>query len=372
MFQQSTSQDLELKQIVNAPSWKNNGIFEPKADNEVLRDKNNIKEKNAPTSGFWYWRSKIFVTLSAPESSKLALLVTLFVMLWIVISTVTFCLESLPKYYKNKNPSWFIIETIAVCIFTVEYVGRLLTCPKLVPFLISPLNVVDFVAILPYWIEQIFGAASPGVAVIRVIRLARVLRIFKLGRNAEGLQLVARSLKRSLDGLYLLSFFLSLAVVVFSSMIYYAEQTISHFKDGEWVYEDGTKTPFQSIPHTFWWCIVTMTTVGYGDAVPISLAGKLVASLTILCGILIIAFPIAILSSKFLDVYNEHNATKSEEKKSKGTEKLPEHDLLPARVLDLMKRKDKLSHLNADLGCKMKDIMSHYEEFEMSLSLLLK
>jgi len=178
------------------------------------------------------------------------------------------------------------------------------------------LNWIDLLSILPYYVELIVPG-GPGLAWVRVLRLARVFRIFKLGRYQEGFTLFYLTFRGSLTTLALGICFLTLGMVIFSSFMFYAEQTYAHFDDDEeqWTYNDdtilgGEKSFFQSIPHTFWWCIVTMTTVGYGDTYPISPLGKLVAGITFLGGLAIIAFPIAILGSKFLDLYLEAEAKK--------------------------------------------------------------
>ena len=83
-----------------------------------------------------------------------------------------------------------------------------------------------------------------------------------------------------------------------------AEQTSADFDPGEraWIRDDGTISPFQSIPHTFWWCMCTLTTVGYGDDVPTSSAGKVVAGITILTGVFVMAFPVILISYNYSEM----------------------------------------------------------------------
>jgi len=136
------------------------------------------------------------------------------------------------------------------------------------------MNIIDLLAILPYFITLGTELADDGsehsrtsnqamsLAVLRVIRLVRVFRIFKLSRHSKGLQILGQTIKASMRELGLLIFFLFICVVLFSSAIYFAETPEA--------------SQFASIPDAFWWAVVTMTTVGYGDMLPKSAWGKLV------------------------------------------------------------------------------------------------
>ena len=137
------------------------------------------------------------------------------------------------------------------------------------------MNLIDIVAIVPWYIELILGAGAGQLAVLRVLRLARVFRIFKVGKHAEGITMLANVMVQSLPALNLLAFFGAIGVVCFGSMIYFAEK-------GDWqppndaypkgaylrpdVYgnEMADESPFSSIPRSFWWVMTTATTVGYG------------------------------------------------------------------------------------------------------------
>jgi hypothetical protein len=137
------------------------------------------------------------------------------------------------------------------------------------------------------------GEKSQGasLAILRVIRLVRVFRIFKLSRHSKGLQILGMTLKASLRELALLIFFLFIGVILFSSAVYYAEA-------------GSERSYFKSIPDAFWWAVVTMTTVGYGDMVPLGFWGKMVGSLCAIAGVLTLALPVPVIVSNFNYFYN--------------------------------------------------------------------
>lgn len=131
-------------------------------------------------------------------------------------------------------------------------------------------------------------------AVLRVLRLVRVFRIFKLSRHSVGLQILGKTFKASVQEFMLLFFFLCIALVLFASGMYFAEG------GGE-----DKDTTFTSIPASFWYVLVTMTTVGYGDMAPVKTAGKIVGSCCALIGVLTLALPVPIIVGNFKHFYRQ-------------------------------------------------------------------
>lgn len=257
---------------------------------------------------------KIWQLFEFPDTSLGARIIAIFSVVVITLSIVTFCVETLPQFRnedegeKRKQP-WFSLETACIIWFTFEYLMRLLSSPEKLVFVRSFLNLIDIVAILPYYITlpmQDTKASSLGV--LRVIRLVRVFRIFKLSRHSRGLQILGHTLRASLRELGLLIFFLLIGVILFSSAVYYAE-------GGE------TGTHFKSIPDAFWWAVVTMTTVGYGDMRPITVWGKIVGSLCAISGVLTIALPVPVIVSNFNYFYHRENEQRAAEASKKEKER---------------------------------------------------
>ena len=153
------------------------------------------------------------------------------------------------------------------------------------------MNWIDLCAILPFYISAGLSESVKSIVVLRIMRVIRVIRILKLSRHSIGLQILGHTLKASCRELCLLVFFLSIGVIIFSSLIYYAEK-------------DVVNTKFTSIPTSFWWSIVTMTTIGYGDVVPQTFQGKIIGALCALCGVLVVALPVPVVVSNFSLYYS--------------------------------------------------------------------
>ena len=174
-----------------------------------------------------------------PDTSLAARIIAIISVSVIVISIVTFCVETLPQFRPQKvkgengtvttederfRQPWFGLETACIIWFTFEYLVRLFSSPNKLVFLRSFLNIIDIVAILPYYITlPMKSAKASSLGVLRVIRLVRVFRIFKLSRHSRGLQILGHTLRASLRELGLLIFFLLIGVILFSSAVYYAE-----------------------------------------------------------------------------------------------------------------------------------------------------
>ncbi|KAF7634175.1 hypothetical protein Mgra_00006473 [Meloidogyne graminicola] len=207
---------------------------------------------------------------------------------------------------RMEHPIFVFTERICIAFFTIEYLLRLFAAPRKLRFILKPLNLVDLLAIMPFYLElmlTLMGVDDKKLRdlrwaflVVRILRVLRVIRIIKLGRFSSGLQTFGMTLQRSQKQLQMMTIVLLTGVVFFSTMIYFLEK-------------DEKGSPFTSIPAAYWWCIVTMTTVGYGDVVPATTMGKIIASAAIMSGVLVLALPITIIVDNFIKVAQEEQQT---------------------------------------------------------------
>ncbi|KAM8953897.1 voltage-gated potassium channel regulatory subunit KCNF1 [Pelodytes ibericus] len=255
--------------------------------------------------------------MEKPESSFPARVTAVLSFLFILISSVVMCVGTIPELQvqdsKGNNvehPTLDNIETACIGWFTLEYVLRLISSPNKLHFALSFMNIIDVLAILPFYVSLILthlGASMMELTnvqqAVQALRIMRIARIFKLARHSSGLQTLTYALKSSFKELGLLLMYLAVGIFVFSALGYTMEQ--SH-----------PDTLFKSIPQSFWWAIITMTTVGYGDIYPKTTLGKLNAATSFLCGVIAIALPIHPIINNFVKYYNKQRvletATKHE------------------------------------------------------------
>jgi len=303
---------------------------------------------------------RIYLTFENPESSYSAQVVSTLVLLTIVVSSICFILGTSEDFQKepvgNNKPepedSLASVELVCLWIFVVEYIFRICTCwavraevadkekllslslgsgplhvmtpsQRLLFFCIAPSNVIDLVAVVPGVISFIISKVSPNeknaleggaFTVLRLVRLTRIFRAFKHPKLVEAVIVLRRTMYNSDKAMYLLGFQGVLGILITGSLIYLVEKgdwnpdTRSYHRFVGTEYSSlgmDTESPFLSIPHSFWWAVVTSTTVGYGDHFPTSSMGYVIAVLTMVLSSVIAALPIGVIGSNFEQVWKE-------------------------------------------------------------------
>ena len=185
----------------------------------------------------------------------------------------------------------YYFEWVVTVIFTLEYGLRLFVSRKPLRYVFSFFGLIDLLSILPTYISLLF----PGIhylMVLRVLRLLRVFRILKLLRYVAAIRILQRAIYASRFKIYIFLGATGTLVLIMGTLMYIVE---------------GDQSGFSSIPQSMYWTIVTMTTVGYGDIVPITILGKVIASFMMLIGYAIIAVPTGIVTSELYDAQQKEN-----------------------------------------------------------------
>ncbi|KAG0354570.1 hypothetical protein BC939DRAFT_440726 [Gamsiella multidivaricata] len=257
------------------------------------------------------FKRRLFLLLEDPSSSNAAFALNVWVSFAIVLSAVITTIETIPAFRSTDSAIWFFFETTMVIFFTIEFIARIIchsdSLKQLKKFLLSPLAIIDFLSIIPYYIE--FALAQDTTVYFRftIMRLFRLLRVFRTFKYSSTIimtiEVMIVAIKRSMDALSALFFFLITGTMLFSTLLYFAER-------GEWdearqVFVDANNNPstFDSIPAAFWFVMVTITTTGYGDMVPTTFIGKLISFPAMMCGILLITLPSIIIGRNFTLVW---------------------------------------------------------------------
>ncbi len=251
-----------------------------------------------PSLGWRGWTYQVIGT--AKSASGLNRAFNIFIITLILLNVTAMILESIESV-RTLVPAWFLwFEYFSVAVFSGEYVLRLWSCveepayrrPVLgrLRFAVTPLALIDLLAVLPFYLPYLSVdlRVLRMFRMVRIMRVMRIMRIAKLGRYSESVQTLLRVLYARREQLLSTVFILGMLLVVSASLMYYAER------------EAQPKT-FSSIPAAMWWAVATFTTVGYGDIYPVTVVGKLMASVMAILGIGLGALPTGILGAGFIE-----------------------------------------------------------------------
>ncbi|NOR40696.1 MAG: ion transporter [Gammaproteobacteria bacterium] len=236
--------------------------------------------------------------------------VDIFLVALILTNVLLIILETVPSISAQHKTAFTYFEIFSVVVFTIEYVLRLWSCVEdeadvttgkkwtRIRWLFSPLGLIDLLAILPFYIFLFIPDSDISLLMLRLFRGLRLLRIFKLTRYSSALNILFSVLKREVRVLAVTSFILAMVLVMASWGIYLLERLVQ-------------PDVFGSIPAAMWWAVVTLTTVGYGDVVPVTDGGKMFAGLISLIGIGMMALPAGILAAGFTSEVHRRSRTYS-------------------------------------------------------------
>lgn len=273
-----------------------------------------------------------------------------FLIALISLNVLAVILESVPTYGSAYGPWFRQFEIFSVAVFSVEYLSRIWSVVdsegyKNLPhwrarlkYIVSPMAIIDLIAVLPFYLTFIIPLD------LRFLRVVRLLRIFKLTRYSNAMQVLLSVLREESSSLFAALFVLMVLLMLASSGIYLIEHDIQ-------------PDAFGSIPDSMWWAMATLTTVGYGDVTPITPMGKFFGGCITVIGMGMVALPAGILASAFSDyIHRSRNEFKS---------KLSEY--LKGGELTEIEREE-LDQLRSNLGLSPEEAGLIYETASKHLS----
>lgn len=207
------------------------------------------------------------------------------ILLWIIIFSIAFVmLESVQsidaKYHELLN----IAEWVITILFTIEYIARIIAVKKPLQYIFSFYGIIDFLATIPKYLSFFFVGTHALVA-LRALRLLRIFRILKLPRYIGESNMLWKALKASRAKIAVFLYAVVILCVIMGTIMYLIER--------------DANSGFTSIPTSIYWCIVTLTTVGYGDIAPVTVTGQFIASFIMILGYGIIAVPTGIVAAEY-------------------------------------------------------------------------
>lgn len=215
--------------------------------------------------------------------------VSIFIQVLILVSIITFSVETIPNLKPQTRVILHSIEVFSVFVFTIEYLMRIYIADHKLKFIFSFFGIIDFMAILPFYL-----AIGVDLRSLRALRFLRLFRILKLVRYNKAMNQFSRAIKSAKEQIFLF-IFITLILIYFAAVgIYYFEN-------------EAQPENFTSIFDSLWWAIITLTTVGYGDVYPITVGGKVFTFFILMIGLGIVAIPTGIISSALTTSVDDKN-----------------------------------------------------------------
>ncbi len=248
----------------------------------------------------------------------------------IIISVIGVMLDSDKNIHQKYGDILLTAEWIFTIFFTIEYALRIYCSRSKRKYIFSSMGIIDLLSIIPTYL-MIFYAPIGVLIDIRIMRLIRIFRIFQLSKYLRSGHTMQLALRSSRPKIIVFILYISLIVVILGTLMYIVE---------------GQKNGFENIPKSIYWAVVTLTTVGYGDVVPITTLGKTISVFIMILGYAIIAVPTGIVSSEFTRNRKEEEQLKNQdtilEKEqeiiSKETEILEKLESLEKKIENIKKK----------------------------------
>lgn len=218
-----------------------------------------------------------------------------FIIILIILNVIAVMLETVSSLQQAYGPFFRVFDFVSVMIFSVEYLLRLWSCnhdPRYrhplfgrLKYMFSTDALIDLLAILPFYVHVVVGL---DLRMLRLLRLLRFLRLFRLTAYMKSAKMVKNVFVKRGNELKLSLVLILFLIIIASCLLYFAEH-------------NAQPKVFSSIPASIWWAVVTVTSVGYGDMVPVTLAGKILSGIISLFGLALLALPAGIITAGFFE-----------------------------------------------------------------------
>ncbi len=241
-------------------------------------------------------RTAIYNMLEATgRQTRVGYLFNLLLITMVAVNLIALVLETVPSLQPRFNEIFWQIEVVTVLAFTLEYIIRTWAAvenPRFrhplfgrLRYTMTPMAIIDFLAILPFWLAFLVGVDGRSMQILRIFR---ILRLAKLTRYSRTLRALGAALLEKRDELFITLFAMLILLMLAATAMYHAEH-------------EAQPQAFSSIPAAMWWGIATLTTVGYGDIYPVTVLGRMIGSVIAVLGIGMFALPAGILGAAFLE-----------------------------------------------------------------------
>ncbi|WP_100804450.1 ion transporter [Ulvibacter sp. MAR_2010_11] len=230
----------------------------------------------------WNWRERLYRIIYEADT-PLGKLFDVVLLALILLSVVFVMLESVKTIDEKLHQVLYYGEWVITIFFTFEYIARIVTIKKPFRYIFSFYGIIDFLSTIPLYISLIF-TGSHFLLTVRAFRLLRIFRILKITRYIGESNKLVKALKDSKAKIFVFLFAVLIIAIIAGTLMYLIE---------------GEESGFKSIPASVYWCIVTLTTVGFGDIAPVTPLGQFIAAIIMIMGYGIIAVPTGIVSAEY-------------------------------------------------------------------------
>jgi voltage-gated potassium channel len=249
-------------------------------------------------------RRRIYLTLDPSEKGGILERIFEFLLIAIIVLNIlAIVCESIKEVHEEYSQPFHRFEVFSVVFFTIEYILRIYSIVEKrefsdpitgrIKFIGSPMAMIDLMAFLPFYLSFL----PLDLRILRIFRLMGLFRMFKVARYMHALSMFKKVLNDRREQLVLSIFFILFILVIISTTMFYVER-------------EAQPEKFTSIPATMWWGIATLTTVGYGDMVPITAWGRILGGMFAITGVGLLALPAGILSSGFFEMMHRPRTRK--------------------------------------------------------------